>query len=125
VQYHEVKAIWNNSGDSKRFDIPALRSVLLESHHDKVIPIAYLRSSIRQRFRLLQGLMDSDGSISNRKGQGIYCSTEKALAESVCELMWSLGIKNAVSEAPSTQRMDWTKKSVECGRVHTGETLYY
>lgn len=37
--------------------------------------------------------MDSDGAISNLKGQAIYTSTEKALAESVSELLWSLGIK--------------------------------
>lgn len=69
--------------------------------------------------------MDSDGAISNVKGQAIYTSTEKALAESVSELLWGLGIKNTITTAVSTQRTDWSKPSRECGRVATGETLYY
>ena len=34
-------------------------------------------------------------------------------------------IKNAISTAVSTQRIDWSKPSSICGRVETGETLYY
>ena len=74
---------------------------------------------------MLQGLMDSDGAVSNRKGQAIYSSTERGLAQSVSELLWSLGIKNAIETAVSTQRVDWSLPSAECGRKETGETLYY
>ena len=96
----------------------------IKSFHDKIIPQIYLRASIWQRFELLQGLMDSDGTINERKGQAIYTSTEKALAESVSELLWSLGIKNAITTAVCTQRRDWSKPSSECGRTATGEGLY-
>ncbi|MEF9961133.1 MAG: terminase TerL endonuclease subunit [Erysipelotrichaceae bacterium] len=116
---------WHNVGDSFVVRIPELKKVLLSSYHDKVIPNEYLRSAPYQRLELLQGLMDSDGSISNVKGQAIYTSTEKALSESFSELLWSLGIKNAISVASSTQRVDWNKKSSECGRIETGEKLYY
>ena len=102
-----------------------MKKVLLKNFHDKKIPIEYLSASVSQRFDLLQGLMDSDGAISNVKGQAIYTSTEKALAESVSELLWGLGIKNTITTAVSTQRTDWSKPSRECGRVATGETLYY
>jgi len=68
----------------------------------------------------IKGNMDSDGTVSTRKGQGVYTSTEKALSESVSELLWSLGIKNAVTTAVSTQRNDWGKPSSECGRKETG-----
>ena len=122
---HEVTGIYRNHGDSLRFCVPDLKPVLLKSFHDKVIPMEYLRASYYQRLDLLQGLMDSDGSISDRKGQAIYTSTEKALVESVSELLWSLGIKNAITTAESTQRADWSQKSCDCGRVATGETLYY
>lgn len=122
--YSDISS-WDNIGDSKVFRIPILKKVLLKSFHDKVIPTEYLRSSYFQRLELLQGLMDSDGCISDIKGQAIYTSTEKKLAESVSELLWSLGIKNAVSTAVSTQRNDWSKASAECGRTSTGETLYY
>lgn len=123
--HHEVTGAWQNVGDSIVFRISDLSPILLKSFHDKVIPKEYLRASYYQRLELLQGLMDSDGSISKCKGQAIYTSTEKALSESVSELLWSLGIKNAISTAESTKRVDWSKKSKECGRVATGETLYY
>jgi len=125
IPFYEVVSTWKNVGDSLVFRIPALRPILLKSYNEKVITIDYLRSSKEQRIRLLWGLMDSDGSISNVKGQAIYTSTEKALSESVSELLWSLGIKNAITVAPSTQRKDWSQKSKECGRIATGETLYY
>ena len=125
VGYYDVSSSWRNIGDSIVVRIPALRPILLKSFREKKIPSEYLRGSYEQRLRLLQGLMDSDGSINELKGQAIYTSTEQALSESVSELLWSLGIKNAITEAESTQRADWNKHSKECGRVATGETLYH
>jgi len=122
--HHKITRMWDNVGDSKHIYISDLKPLKLKSFHDKVIPPEYLRASREQRLLLLQGLMDSDGCISDRKGQGIYCSTEKPLAESVSELLWSLGIKNSVTFADCTQRSDWAKRSVECGRVPTGEIMY-
>ena len=124
-RHHEIKTAWQNNGDSLRLSIPDLKPVLLESFHDKVIPEEYLLSSKEQRYALLQGLMDSDGCINEIKGQAAYTSTEKGLAESVSELLWSLGIKNTITTAASTQRSDWNLPSEECGRVPTGETLYF
>ena len=123
--YHAVENAWKNVGDSVIFRIPDLKKILLRTFHDKVVPSVYLRASYYQRLALLQGLMDSDGAISDRKGQAIYTSTEKELSESVSRLLWSLGIKNCISTAESTQRAEWDKPSRECGRVFTGETLYY
>ena len=62
---------------------------------DKHIPIQYLRASIEQRKRLLQGLIDTDGYVSNA-GQIEYCSTSKRLAEEVRELINSLGVKASI-----------------------------
>lgn len=90
-----------------------LKSVLVHSFRDKVIRSEYLRASECQRWSLLQGLMDSDGSINRIKGQSIYVSTIKQLSDSVRELLWSLGIKNSVKEQPSTRY-----------GIPTGETLY-
>jgi phage terminase large subunit-like protein len=122
--HHKVTREWDNIGDSRHAYIPDLNKVLVPSFHDKVIPPEYLRSSREQRLSLLHGLMDSDGCISDRKGQAIYCSTERSLAESVSELLWTLGIKNAITFAKCTQRKDWNQPSVECGRVLTGEMMY-
>ena len=88
---------------SVRLRIPALKPVLVNSFRDKVIPPEYLRASKKQRWALLQGLMDSDGCISSFKAQSVYVSTVRPLAESVRELLWSLGIKNAMTAEPSTR----------------------
>lgn len=85
----------------------------MKNFRDKVIRPEYLRASETQRWALLQGLMDSDGCIGTRKGQGVYVSTIQELVESVQELLWSLGIKNAMTSCPSTRY----------GKP-TGETLY-
>lgn len=122
--HHKINRVWDNVGNSKRIRINDLKAVLVKSYHDKVIPDEYLVASKEQRLRLLQGLMDSDGSISKVKGQAIYCSTEKALSESVSSLLWSLGIKNAISTSVSTQRINWDRPSKECGRKATGQTCY-
>ena len=46
--------------------------------------------------------MDSDGWGTGReKSQSVYVSTIRQLAESVRELLWSLGIKNAMTVGPS------------------------
>lgn len=111
---YKISSSWKQDGDgSYVLRIPALKPILLESFRDKVIPPVYLRASEAQRWALLQGLMDSDGCISTVKSQSVYVSTIKALAESVRELLWSLGVKNAMTEAPSTR----------FGKP-TGETLY-
>lgn len=100
-------------GGSEILVYKALKSILVKNFRDKVIRPEYLRASETQRWALLQGLMDSNGCIGTRKGQGIYVSTIQELVESVQELLWSLGIKNATTSCPSTRY----------GKP-TGETLY-
>ncbi len=90
-----------------------LKKILVKSFRDKTIDPLYLRASEAQRWELLKGLMDSDGCVSDRKSQSIYVSTVKGLAETVRELLWSLGLKNAMTEQPSSRY----------GKP-TGETLY-
>jgi hypothetical protein len=59
---------------------------------NKHIPAIYLRASESQRWALLQGLMDTDGSISN-KGLCSFTNTNPAIADGFAELLRSLGIK--------------------------------
>lgn len=59
---------------------------------DKRIPLQYLRASHDQRLALLQGLMDTDGSIS-RSGSAEISLSDEALAEDVEELIHTLGVK--------------------------------
>lgn len=73
----------------------ALRALgLLGNKH---IPAAYLRASAQQRTALLQGLMDTDGCVSDR-GQCEFTTTSPALRDGVAELLRSLGYKPNVGE---------------------------
>lgn len=65
----------------------------------KFIPKEYLTSSIEQRFELLQGLLDTDGSISkDSRGTVSYKTVSKQLAEDVRELAFSLGMKATIKK---------------------------
>lgn len=72
-------------------------NLLLNKH----IPATYLRASYEQRLSLLQGLMDTDGSIDSR-GRSEFCSSNKVLAEGVYELLLTMGIKATIQESDST-----------------------
>lgn len=90
-------------GGSEILVYKELKNILVPHFREKVIRPEYLRSSEHQRWELLQGLMDSDGCVSDVKGQSIYVSTIRQLAESVQELLWTLGIKNSLTTCPSTR----------------------
>lgn len=62
---------------------------------EKYIPNKYLYSSINQRFDLLNGLLDSDGSVDN-KGRISYYTISSKLCDNVIELCRSLGFKTNV-----------------------------
>jgi phage terminase large subunit GpA-like protein len=58
----------------------------------KHIPEAYLRASVEQRLALLQGLMDTDGTVA-KNGSCSFDTTSYDLARGVHELLCSLGFK--------------------------------
>lgn len=62
---------------------------------NKHIPPIYLRASYSQRLALLQGLMDTDGSITNR-GRCIFTQHDHELILQVQELIHTLGMKCTV-----------------------------
>lgn len=68
---------------------------------DKHIPTLLLRGSRKQRMELLQGLMDSDGSIDS-KGRIELCLCNKRLAEDAVELMRTLGLYPRMTESDAT-----------------------
>lgn len=61
---------------------------------DKRIPKMYLEGSIEQRYDLLHGLMDTDGSISVNGGRYTtsFSTSSEGLAEDMVQLCLSLGI---------------------------------
>lgn len=65
--------------------------------NNKHIPDDYLEASIEQRFALLQGLMDTDGS-ATKGGECGFVTKSRALADQVASLVCSLGMKAFVAE---------------------------
>ena len=66
--------------------------------HEKSIPEEYLTACVSDRFRLLTGLLDTDGSISKSGGRISYSTTSPQLARDVVTLCNSLGM-TAVAKA--------------------------
>ncbi|WP_448389804.1 replicative DNA helicase [Microbacterium aurum] len=60
---------------------------------DKHVPAAYLRASEAQRRELLAGLLDTDGTVVRGVGSCQFAVTNKKLADSVYELVVSLGYR--------------------------------
>ncbi len=78
---------------------------------NKHIPQVYLRASEQQRRALLAGLLDTDGTVTNR-GAVQFCVTNERLANDVAELIVSLGYRCQIA----TKRVR--------GRRETSSTAY-
>lgn len=64
---------------------------------NKRIPKEYLTASVKQRWELLKGLMDTDGTCS-KAGQCMFSQKDGNLARDVSKLLSSLGIKHNVKQ---------------------------
>lgn len=71
---------------------------------DKHIPEQYLRASGAQRYALLRGLMDSDGTVCRSATQSNveWMSTDRKLVDGFVELARTLGFKPRVTEKRAT-----------------------
>lgn len=83
--------------------------------HEKFVPQIYLHSSYEQRLALLQGLMDTDGTIE-KTNFTYYSTTSKELAEDVVEIARSLGM---ISYINSSKLKDYTYKGAKHIANHT------
>ena len=95
---HSRVALLTGTGRSDSFRSRLRRLGVLSEKH---IPQDYLRASVSQRMCLLQGLMDTDGSVRHG-GQCEITIKPPRLAENVCELLASLGIKHAARQRYSS-----------------------
>lgn len=77
--------------------------------YSKFIPEEYLYSSIDDRWQLLQGLMDTDGTISKR-GHASYSTVSLELAQDIKELVNSLGGLVKVQPRLTTYITSWGLK---------------
>lgn len=81
--------------------------------NDKHIPDAYFRASYGQRLALLQGLMDTDGTINKNGRNLVYAGTNERLVRGVSELLSTFGIKATV-----------IKRAVKCNGKPAGDAFY-
>lgn len=78
---------------------PLLRQAgVLKNKH---IPVQYTRASKEQRLALLQGLMDTDGTVCG-SGSVEFTNTNKRIIDGVYDLICGLGFKARVIEGRST-----------------------
>lgn len=77
----------------------------------KFIPQIYKDASLSQKQRLIQGLIDTDGTVE-KKGTMQYCTSSPQLAKDVQELVFSIGGKCRIY----TRQTHYTKNNerVEC-----------
>ena len=81
----------NDSVDDLRKNTLVFKLKNLGVFNNKHIPDQYMYAPIEDRMALLQGLMDTDGTID--KGGGCeFTQTNKVLFDQVCQLVASLGI---------------------------------
>ena len=74
------------------------KSELCCGTQEKRIPQVYKEGSIEQRYALVQGLLDTDGSIDNaNKGRVTFTNTNLLLIKDLQEVLWSLGIVANIS----------------------------
>lgn len=59
--------------------------------HEKSVPVPYMFVDPARRLSLLQGLMDTDGTVNESSGMVAFCSTSERLAADVADLVRSLG----------------------------------
>ena len=67
---------------------------------EKRIPKAFMFSSVEQRWNLIKGLFDTDGSIGSKDGgryNVLYHTTSKGLAEDIQQVLYSLGVASSIT----------------------------
>lgn len=74
---------------------------------DRRIPQAYMTGSIEQRWELVHGLFDTDGSIGQADGDRFnvsYSTYSKELADDIQDLLYSLGVGSSVGVSKRERR---------------------
>lgn len=81
--------------------------------YEKFIPYCFLHSSVENRIKLLQGLVDSDGFVVTAGRNHIeYCTASEQLCEDILFLVRSLGGKASFKQLPSHYVKDG--KKIQC-----------
>lgn len=79
---------------------------------NKHIPQEYFQGSVEQRLKLVQGLMDTDGSCSRKNGECYFSQKRKEIIDGLASLLDSLGIRHSkvtefMIKGKTYYRMTW------------------
>ena len=85
---------------------------IIQDSNNKRIPPEYFEGSIEQRYELLQGLMDTDGSISKDAGSVLFTSVNKDLINDVATIARSLGYRVSIRVDKRAEK--YTNEAGEC-----------
>lgn len=96
-QYQDI--VFRNNG--KLFSVLTSLGIAGKVSNSKFIPEIYKVNSVENKFALLQGLMDTDGTV-DKLGHASFCSVSKQLALDVQELVRSLGGKATLGTKATT-----------------------
>lgn len=104
-------------GDRKT--LAAMRKLGLAGTHswDKFIPECYKLAPVEDRIALLQGLFDTDGTVSGENHESSYCTISPQLAKDVQWLIHSIGGKCRILE-------DHSRKYTYNNEVRKGKIIY-
>lgn len=96
--------------------MPAIRALGLAGHRswEKFVPEIYKINSAEVRLAVLQGLMDTDGTISATHGSASFTSTSERLAKDVLELVQSFGGKGWISDRVTSYTYLGEKRRGQC-----------
>lgn len=102
LRYIEGDGYTTSRYNEKSCRILGIRSPIWQMgmSRDKHVPQQYLRASYAQRLALMQGMMDTDGTVSKqgkRGGACIFANTRRSLIDGFVELSCSLGMRPNVS----------------------------
>ena len=76
--------------------------------HLKSVPIEYKYTTVENRWSLIQGLFDTDGTIGNNDRANIrYSTSSLQLANDVREILWSLGFTSTIHEDKREENINY------------------
>ncbi|GAA0480811.1 helicase-related protein [Streptomyces olivaceiscleroticus] len=90
---HTIHMTGPKGGTRRNPVITALRELNLwgATSHTKFVPLGYKNAPVKDRLAVLQGLMDTDGTVQQNGMSASFCSASRRLAEDVAWLVRSLG----------------------------------
>lgn len=89
----------------------------------KIIPDDYLCGSLDQRYRLLQGLMDTNGQVLKKEGKIVFVTSSKSLKDNFLELCHSLGMVPTIEEQ-SYLNKNWYYVHMPCKDKKAAMSLF-